>query len=101
VIEWPPVVDHRAGFWGISPVYQRSQFMLNKHLVTYFFAVQLGLASQSSFAEKQRFNFDQTAAGGLPSGWVIAATNPDGPLEHFQIVSMETSGVWTRRTVFC
>lgn len=58
--------------------------MLNKHLVIYFFAVLLGLASQSSFAEEQRFNFDQTAAG-LPSGWIIAATNPDGPLAEWQI----------------
>jgi hypothetical protein len=59
--------------------------MLNKHLVTYFFAVLLGLASQSSFAEEQRFNFDQTTAGGLPSGWIIAATNPDGPLAEWQV----------------
>lgn len=58
--------------------------MLNKHLVTYFLAVLLGLVSQPSFAEEQRFNFDQTAAG-LPSGWVIAATNPDGPLAEWQV----------------
>lgn len=59
--------------------------MLNNPLVTYFLAVLLGLASQSSFAEEQRFNFDQTAAGGLPSGWIIAATHPDGPLAEWQV----------------
>lgn len=38
-----------------------------------------------AFAEEQRFSFDSEPAGGLPPGWTVAATNPDGPLADWQI----------------
>lgn len=59
--------------------------MLNKNLGIYLFGLLLGFVSQSLFAQEQRFNFDQTAAGGLPSGWTVAATHPDGSLAEWQI----------------
>ncbi len=59
--------------------------MLNKNLGIYLSALLLGIISPLSSAQEQRFNFDQTVAGGLPSGWVVAATNPDGPLAQWQV----------------
>ncbi len=59
--------------------------MSNSSFRISLFGLLLGLASQSSSAQEQRFNFDQTIAGGLPSGWVVAATNPDGPLAEWQV----------------
>jgi hypothetical protein len=59
--------------------------MLNKNLGIYLSGLLLGFASQVALAQEQRFNFDQTAAGKLPPGWIIAATNPDGPLAEWQV----------------
>lgn len=59
--------------------------MLNKSFCIYLSGFLLGLASQASLAQAQQFNFDQTAAGGLPPGWSVSATNPDGPLAEWQV----------------
>lgn len=59
--------------------------MLNKYACIYLASMLLGLTAPSLSAQEQRFNFDQTAAGKLPSGWVIAATHPDGPLAEWQV----------------
>jgi hypothetical protein len=59
--------------------------MLNRHLCMCLSGVLLGFASQAPQAQEQRFNFDQTVAEGIPTGWTIAATNPDGPLAEWQV----------------
>jgi hypothetical protein len=59
--------------------------MLRRRLCMCLSGVLLGFASQSPQAQEQRFNFDQTVAGGIPTGWTIAATNPDGPLAEWQV----------------
>lgn len=59
--------------------------MLNKRFRLYLFGLLLGSLSPLLSAQEQRFNFDQTPVGGLPSGWVIAATNPKGPLAEWQV----------------
>lgn len=59
--------------------------MLNKSFCIYLLGILLTFASQSSLAQEQRFSFDQIAVGGLPPGWVIAATHPDGPLAEWQV----------------
>lgn len=59
--------------------------MLRRRLCMCLSGVLLGFASQAPQAQEQRFNFDQTVAGGIPTGWTIAATNPDGPLAEWQV----------------
>lgn len=59
--------------------------MLNKSFCIYLSGFLLGLASQASLAQEQRFNFDQIVAGGIPSGWTVADINPDGPLAQWQV----------------
>jgi hypothetical protein len=58
--------------------------MLDKGFCKCFAGVFLGFACQLTFAQEQKLGFDQ-AVGNLPSGWVIAATNPDGQLAEWQI----------------
>jgi hypothetical protein len=59
--------------------------MLNRRLCMCLSGVLLGFASQAPQAQEQRFNFDQTVAGGIPTGWTIAATHPEGPLAEWQV----------------
>ena len=65
--------------------------MSNSSFRISLFGLLLGLASQSSFAQEQRLNFDQTVAGELPSGWVVAATNPGGPFAEWQVKADPTA----------
>lgn len=57
--------------------------MLNKVFGKCFAGVFLGFACQLTFAQEQKLGFDQ-ATDSLPSGWVVAATNPDGPLAKWR-----------------
>ncbi|NOU20281.1 MAG: hypothetical protein HOO93_00575 [Methyloglobulus sp.] len=59
--------------------------MLNKRFCIYLSGILLCIISPLLPAQEQRLNFDQTVAGGLPSGWAVAATNPDGPLAQWQV----------------
>ena len=45
----------------------------------------VGYASAQNESDTYRFGLDTAQAGRLPAGWIVSATNPDGPFAQWAV----------------